>query len=68
MKLNYTPGPIVQAVASPIADPGIMNLILAQSHTFVEIDYEIFSIVFLVLLIQEGLVSVTSESMCTKYW
>ena len=43
-----------------------MNLIPARSHTFVEIDREIFSMV--VLLIQEGLVSVTSESMCMKHW
>ena len=38
-------------------------------HTSVEIDHEIFSTVILLLpLIQEGLVSVTSESMCTKHW
>ena len=50
-----------------------MSLILAQSHTFVEIDNEIFSMIILLLpLIQEGLVSVTKvcahESMFTKYW
>ena len=28
---------------SPIADPGVMSLIPARSHTFVEIDCEIFS-------------------------
>ena len=34
-----------------------------------EIDYEIIStVILLLLLIQEGLLSVTSESMCTKYW
>ena len=38
---------------------------LARS-TFVEIDHEIISTV--ILLIQEGLLSVTIESMCTKYW
>ena len=43
--------------------------ILAQSHTFVEIDYEIISAAILLLpLIQGGLLSVTNESMCTKYW
>ena len=41
---------------------------LTQSHTFVDIDHEIFSMVILLLrLIQEGLVSVASKSMCTKY-
>ena len=51
------------------ADPGVTSLILALSNTFVEIDHEIISTVILLLpLIQEGLLSVTSESMCTKYW
>ena len=37
--------------------------ILARSHTFVEIDHEILSmIILLLLLIQEGLVSVTSKA------
>ena len=58
---------IVQSVASLTADPGVMSLIPALSHTFVEIDHEIFSMAILLLpLIQEGL-SVTSESMCMKY-
>ena len=40
-----------------------------RSHTFMENDHEIISTVILLLrLIQEGLLSVTSESMCTKYW
>ena len=53
---------------SLIADPGVTRLIPAQSHTFVEIDHEIISTAILLLpLIQEGLLSVTSESMCTKY-
>ena len=33
--------------ASLTADPGIASLILAPSHTFVEIDYEIISTVIL---------------------
>ena len=37
--------PVTQLVARPIADPGVVSLILAQSHTFVEIDHEIFSTV-----------------------
>ena len=61
--------PVVQSVASSIADPGVVSLILARSHTSVEIGCEIFSTgVLLFLLIQEGLVSVTSEIMYTKYW
>ena len=31
------------------ADPGVASLIPAQSHTFVEIDYEIISMVILLL-------------------
>ena len=38
-------------------------------HTFVEIGNEIiFTVILLHPLIQEGLLSVTSESMCRKYW
>ena len=41
----------------------------AQFHTLVEIDHEIiFTANLLLPLIQEGLLSVTNESMCTKYW
>ena len=53
------------SVASPTADPGITSLIPAKSHTFVEIYHEIISMVILLLpLIQERLLSVTSESIC----
>ena len=46
-----------------------MSLITAQSHTLVKIDHEIFSmVILLLLLIQEGLLAVTSESMCMEYW
>ena len=41
------PGPIAQSVASLTADQGVMSLILAQSHTFLEIDHEIISTVIL---------------------
>ena len=57
-----------QLVENLIADPGVVvvSLIPAQLHTFVEIDREISSTVILLLpLIQEGLLSVTSGSMCT---
>ena len=62
-------GPVAQLVTSLHADPGAVSLILTWSHTFVEIDCEIFSLVILLHpLIQEGLVSVTSKRMCKKYW
>ena len=42
------------------------------SHTFVEIDHEMISTVILLpstdSFIQEGLLSVTSEIICTNYW
>ena len=42
------------STSSPIPDPGVF------SHTFVEIDHEIFSMAILLLqLIQEGPLSVT---------
>ena len=57
--------------ASLTADPGVTSLIPARSYTFLEIDHEIISMIILlpsaVRIIQEGLLSVTSESMCTKY-
>ena len=60
---------IAQLVASPTADPGVVSSILAQSHTFVEIDHETISTIILLFpLKQEGLLSVITESMCTKYW
>ena len=42
---------------------------MTRSHSFAEIDHELFSLFILLLpLIQERLVSATSESMCTKHW
>ena len=53
-------------------DPGVASLMPARSHAFVEIDHEIISTVILPpsaeRIIQEGLLSVTSKCMCTKYW
>ena len=64
---NIITGAVVQSVARLIADPGVVGLIQAQSHTFVEIDYGTVSLVILLPpLIQEGLMSVTSECMCTN--
>ena len=51
--LIYLPGHVAQSVtclatdASLAADPGVASSILAQSHTFVEIDREIISTVIL---------------------
>ena len=62
-------GLVAQSVARPISDPWVMSLIPAGSHTVMEIDHEIFFMVIpLLLLIQEGLVSFTSKSLCKKYW
>ena len=58
LHLINKPGLVVQLVASPPADPGVVSLILAWSHTFMEIDHEI-SMVILLLQIQEGLLSVS---------
>ena len=69
LRQNQETRPIAQSVVRLIADSGVMSWIMVRSHTFVEIYGEIFSmVILLLLLIQEGLVSVTSESMCTKYW
>ena len=47
--MNLIPGCVAQCVmclatdANLTADPGVASSILAQSHTFVEIDHEIIS-------------------------
>ena len=65
---NFT-GPHGAVVTGPTADQGVASVIPTRFHTFVEIAHEIISTVILLLpLIQEGLLSVTSESMCMKYW
>ena len=62
------PDTIAQSVASLVVDPGVVSLILALSHTFVEIDREIFSTVIILLpMVQEVLLSVTSESICKEH-
>ena len=43
------PSPVARSVASPTADRRVGIFILAQSHTFMEIDYEIISTVILLL-------------------
>ena len=53
----------MHSVARPTADPGVASSILTWSHTFMEIDHKITStVILLLLLIQEELLSVTSES------
>ena len=53
--------PLIQSVISLFADPVVVCSVLAPPNTFVEIDFEIFATVFLLLpLIQEGLLSVTN--------
>ena len=71
------PGRVAQSVtclatdACLTADPGVASSIPVRSHTFVEIwpwnDFYGHSPPFR-WFIQEGLLSVTSESMCTNYW
>ena len=72
---QHLPGHIAQPVmcltadTCLTADPGVARSIPAWSHTFVEIDNEKILRPFSSFqLIQEGLLSVTNESMCTKYW
>ena len=49
-------------MASLTADPGVVSLILAQSHTFENIDHELICmVILLLLLIQEGLLLVTRD-------
>ena len=66
---QYTPhSPIAYSVGSLTLYSGVTSSILARSYTFLEIDHEIISTVILHLrLIQQPLLSVTTESMCTKY-
>ena len=63
--MDSLPGLLAQFVTRLTADPGVPSSVPARFHTFVEIDHEM---IFLLPLIQKGLLSVTSESMCTKYW
>ena len=60
---TYITGPQRQSVVSLIVDPEALSLILAWSHTFIEFDNEIFSIVIhlLPLIQEEYVVSLTSK-------
>ena len=65
--VHILPGPKGQSVVSLIVDPDAPSLILTWSHTFVEFDNNIFSIVILLLPLikEEYVVSFTSKGMCT---
>ena len=55
-------GPVAQWVARSTADLGVASWILAQSHTSVDIDCEIISmVILLLLLIQIWLLSVSCK-------
>ena len=57
------------AVTCLTADPDVASFIPAPSHTFARLVMKSFLQPFSSRpLKQEGLSSVTSESMCTKYW
>ena len=58
----YALGPIEHSLVSPTADPWVASLILARSHSVMEIDHEIIAVILLPL-IQEGLLTVTSEKV-----
>ena len=57
----------MQLVPNLIADPGVVSLLLARPHTFVEMyDHEIFSIIWSFSSLRW--LSVSSASMCTENW
>ena len=68
----FLPGPVAQSVtclatdASLTADPEVMSLIPAWSHTFVEIDHELISMV--ILLPSAESFKKGCCQFCTKYW
>ena len=75
--MDGIPGCVAQSVAclatdaKMTADPAVASSIRAQSHTFLEIDHEIISTIILLPSAEsfmKGLLSVTSESMCSNYW
>ena len=59
------PASVAQLDVHPIGDQEVAGS-TGRQHSFVEVDYEIFSMVTLSLpLIQEGQLSVSGERMCT---
>ena len=58
----------MQSVTGLSENPGVASSIPARSHTLVETDHELISkAILLLLLVQEGLLSVTWENMYMKY-
>ena len=53
---------------TPALVTGVTISIPTPFHTFMENGHEAISTIILLLLIQEGLMSVTSQSRCTEYW
>ena len=64
------PGRLAQAEVSLIVNPGVVGSSPgpARPHAVVEIYHEIISKVILPLPLIHGQMSVSGESMCTKYW
>ena len=61
---------MAQLDARPNGDQAVAGLtpatVFRRQHSFVEIDHEIFStVIFSLLLIQEGQLSVSGKRMCT---
>ena len=66
---NLVLGSMAKLVTCLTADQGVTRSILGWFGTFVDIDSDTISRAILLLpLIQNGLLSVTSECLCMKYW
>ena len=59
--------PIIFCPENAICFLHLLHIFKSTSHTLEEIDHEMISTDILLLPLKE-LVSVTRESMCTKYW
>ena len=75
--VQQSPGRIAQSVmclatdVNLTADPGVASSIPARSHTFVEIDQEIISMVILLPSAEsfmKGRCQLQAKEFCTKYW
>ena len=64
--INTIKGPVAQLIANQIADLRYVSIIPARSLTFMAIMKYFLQSFFSPALIQEGLLSVTSESMWAK--
>ena len=64
--ITFVPGPVAQSIASLVGDPGVMSWITAP---YARGDWSWnFSLVILLLLIQEGLLSVSCIRMFRENW